>query len=299
MSAYTKTPKWIMQALMRGQFKPREARVLAYVVEMTVGYHRASLRATVTDVAAATGMHRTHVYPAIKGLLSAGALLEENGCFSVPDTAPTCTKTATDSAKKAPEPRTETATNVYQISRKREPKELQICTKTVQNAPVDACVSADWQVPKESIKERSKENSKESNHACALAREEVSEVVGPADPKSDDATESNAGPRYSKAFLVWWDAFPAGGPKRDRKQGKAKAFEVWRRHRLEALASHVMGALTEDLASSSWLDANGTYIPGPVPWLNKRRWLDDPASILRVVPLTGAPAIDPDAKYGW
>ncbi len=101
-------------------------------------------------------------------------------------------------------------------------------------------------------------------------------------------------PSYTAAFLAFWEAYPSS----ERKKAKAKAFEVWKRHRLtEAHVERLMAALSEDKAGDSWKRDAGAYIPAPAAWLNKKRWHDDPISLARVVPERSEQ--DRAAQYDW
>ena len=101
----------------------------------------------------------------------------------------------------------------------------------------------------------------------------------------------DTGPKYTGEFLAFWKAYPAS----DRKEGKAPAFGVWKRHRLSPTAiSCAMARLEEDKASRKWREESGRFIPGPAAWLNKKRWLDDPAP----APVPAA-SVNPEDKYKW
>lgn len=89
MHAYTKTPKWVWKALARGAFKPREAQVLAFVVDQVSGFNdRKGLRASTADIADATGIHPNHVRPTLKALIAKGALVENEYGFAPADEQP-------------------------------------------------------------------------------------------------------------------------------------------------------------------------------------------------------------------
>lgn len=74
---------------------------------------------------------------------------------------------------------------------------------------------------------------------------------------------------YSSSFIRFWDAWPAGHP---RKVNKPKCYEVWQRAGCEALVDHIVAHVTQLKGSEQWREQNGKYIPGPLVYLNQQRW---------------------------
>jgi hypothetical protein len=83
-------------------------------------------------------------------------------------------------------------------------------------------------------------------------------------------------------FQTWWKEYPSVGT---RKRGRAKCLRIWRRMKLEPIASHVLGALRRCKASQDWLKQGGQYIPGPEPWLNDTPWETEELLTGRVAPV--------------
>ena len=76
---------------------------------------------------------------------------------------------------------------------------------------------------------------------------------------------------YSPDFLAFWNAYPTR-----RRTKKPLAWKAWQKEcpPLDA----VLAALRWQVASDDWTRDGGEYIPGPVPYLNARRWEDEPAA---------------------
>lgn len=117
------------------------------------------------------------------------------------------------------------------------------------------------------------------------------EGEGDAPDESDVNSEKETG--YSKAFLVFWEAYPAS----HRKVGKADSWRVWRRHKLgPPRMDRLMAALEEDRASPDWVKNGGEFIPTPAAWLNKQRWLDDPRPVALAPPVATFPPPIPSQR---
>jgi len=81
--------------------------------------------------------------------------------------------------------------------------------------------------------------------------------------------KENGAPIYSVEFLEFWIAYPAV-----RKSKKGDAWKSWNR----LSSDDQLAALSTVTAfATSWL-ATDEFCPGPAPWLNQRRWEDDPKS---------------------
>jgi len=68
-------------------------------------------------------------------------------------------------------------------------------------------------------------------------------------------------------FVKFWAAYP-------RKVGKADALRAWKRHRPPI--EQVLAALKWQVASDSWTENGGEFIPHPASYLNAGRWEDEP-----------------------
>jgi len=66
-------------------------------------------------------------------------------------------------------------------------------------------------------------------------------------------------------FLRFWDSWP----QTQRKQGRAKCLQLWRRLRCEDVVDDILAHVEALKRSDSWL--NG-YDPMPATYLNQRRW---------------------------
>jgi hypothetical protein len=69
-------------------------------------------------------------------------------------------------------------------------------------------------------------------------------------------------------FSEFWAAWPAS----DRKQSKGKCLEVWRKQKIEGVASVVIDHIDAIKTSAGWTKNGGEFIPAPLVYLNQRRW---------------------------
>ena len=76
---------------------------------------------------------------------------------------------------------------------------------------------------------------------------------------------------YSEDFEAFWVAYPSL-----RKGKKGEAWKAWQKALKEGANPAVLIAKAREFAASNV--GRGKYCPGPAPWLNQRRWEDDPRS---------------------
>lgn len=309
--AYTKVPKWVSQAFIRGDLKPREARVVAYVVEVTRGFNRQVAPVTPAKVAEATGLRENHVRETLRSLFAAGWLFASDDGVGVPEFHP---KGEASEIPKQDQPGSQnrikadpkTGSFRSQIGINSIPKQDLFDPKTGSETGLNAANDAGPGNAKKTLKKTLKETLEEKTPAPpredAPSREPLPFEEGDPcpEPHPDDLPADDVGETFgSVAFKAFWDAYPAT----DRKKSKAKAWEAWQRYRLKpAQVARLMAALDVDKASASWAEGDGKFIPGPWPWLNKKRWLDDAPTLARVVPKAAAqaePAKNPTDKYAW
>jgi hypothetical protein len=95
----------------------------------------------------------------------------------------------------------------------------------------------------------------------------------------DDApeTETEAEEKTEKETELF-DFFWKSWPSHSRKVNKKGAEKIWERDRLDSMAGDVMAALEVWKRSESWTKNGGEFIPGPVVWLNQRRYEDTEAA---------------------
>jgi hypothetical protein len=81
------------------------------------------------------------------------------------------------------------------------------------------------------------------------------------------------GPTYDPDFLTWWAEYP-----RIRRTDKLAAHQKWlalkKSGHLLPL-SKMLAVLQAQKNSPEWLKDGGQFIPGPHPYLNKGRFLDE------------------------
>lgn len=93
----------------------------------------------------------------------------------------------------------------------------------------------------------------------ALAREEKrrEEEIPPQPPKGG-----------ALRFAEFWSSWPSS----ERKGGRAKCEEAWRRGRFDAEADVILAHVAAMGASETWRKDGGAFIPAPLVYLNGRRW---------------------------
>ena len=72
--------------------------------------------------------------------------------------------------------------------------------------------------------------------------------------------------------LPGFAAFWAAWPKNDKKSGKGKCLEAWRKAKAEAVTDTVLAHVERMKASPSWTKDAGQFIPMPITYVNQRRW---------------------------
>lgn len=69
-------------------------------------------------------------------------------------------------------------------------------------------------------------------------------------------------------FARFWATWPTN----DRKGGRAKCLELWRRARLETDAERIVAHVEAMKATAKWRESGGEFVPMPATYLNGRRW---------------------------
>lgn len=113
------------------------------------------------------------------------------------------------------------------------------------------------------------------NKLTLVAAEEASSFT--AEKENDGNTTKPLSPHnpgtplpQADGFDEFWKAYP----KCDRKVGKAKCLEIWKRDKLCRVKAKVMKAIESDKKSDTWTKDNGKWIPLPTTWLNRKRHED-------------------------
>lgn len=75
-------------------------------------------------------------------------------------------------------------------------------------------------------------------------------------------------PELVGGFDDFWKAYP-------RKDGKARALDLWKRQHLHAKAAAVMQHLNAIKHTEQWTQDGGRYIPHAGTYLSQRRYLDE------------------------
>jgi hypothetical protein len=78
---------------------------------------------------------------------------------------------------------------------------------------------------------------------------------------------------YDSDFLSWWEEYPAR-----RKSGKPKVYKKWlqlkKAGELPPLPEMIR-TLEKQKVSTDWIKNAGEFIPGPFPYLNQSRYIDE------------------------
>jgi hypothetical protein len=69
-------------------------------------------------------------------------------------------------------------------------------------------------------------------------------------------------------FVEFWLEYP-------RKDGKARAFDLWKRQRLHLQAEKVMAHLRAVKATDQWSKDGGRFVPHAATYLSQKRYLDE------------------------
>lgn len=77
---------------------------------------------------------------------------------------------------------------------------------------------------------------------------------------------------YSKGFESFWTAYPR---RNGVKSGKAPAYKIWQRKKLEPRAEEITRAVTRASLTEDWSKDNGRFIPMATTYLNQERWNDE------------------------
>lgn len=67
-NCYTKIPNDMLEAMFRLDISGNEMRIFLYIIRRTYGFHRDSAEISLTEIASAVGMKKTHVSNALKKL---------------------------------------------------------------------------------------------------------------------------------------------------------------------------------------------------------------------------------------
>ena len=70
-------------------------------------------------------------------------------------------------------------------------------------------------------------------------------------------------------FDAFWDAYPPGKRKVDRKG----CWRLWKRDDLDREAQAIMSALVRQKLDKDWTKSNGSYVPMPAVYLHQQRWI--------------------------
>jgi hypothetical protein len=112
--------------------------------------------------------------------------------------------------------------------------------------------------------------------------------------KSDPPANKNNG--HDPDFEAWWQEYPER-----RKTGKPKVYQKWRalkKGKKLLPLDQMLAILRAQKQSHDWTKDGGDYIPGPYPYLNQFKFLDE-----SIMATKAAPRADPNCPVcrgeGW
>ena len=98
-----------------------------------------------------------------------------------------------------------------------------------------------------------------SDQAKQIGRFLLKEREQEHDPDAPDAEQG---------FDQFWSSYP-------RKDGKARALDIWKRHRLGSKLEVIIAHLANIKQSPQWVDQGGRFVPHAGTYLSQRRYLDE------------------------
>lgn len=104
-------------------------------------------------------------------------------------------------------------------------------------------------------------------------RQEEEKPEPEEDPEEEPSKQPASKPKKltatEKRFNEFWAIYP-------RKIGKKKAFESWKRSKIDKdLHEKILEAVNKARLTEQWTKEKGRYIPNPATWLNQGRWDDE------------------------
>jgi len=243
---YTQVGNEIMEDVTREDFTKREYKMILWTIRNGYGFKREQSECdlNVTQIAADTGLDRSHVWKTIHLLNSKNVLMLGEGKVRFNRHADQwiMAKTATNEVwPKQPQTMAKTATN------KVRPKQPQHMAKLATNCGQNSLEHSgntlnDSGLP--SPKERKKE-------------------------KRNPHTPTNGGLSLDESFNQIWKIYP----KKVSKAVAKKAFQKIKPNK--ELFDTMKKAIELHSRSRDWTKENGKYIPHLSTWLNQERWEDE------------------------
>ena len=105
-------------------------------------------------------------------------------------------------------------------------------------------------------------NSNATSNASSNAQAMLKQCPSPSPSPIDKSI-------YSPSFEKFWSAYP-------KHEGKKKAFEAWKRVKVDTgRLAVILEAIDKQKKSEKWTTENGRFIPMPATWINQARWEDE------------------------
>lgn len=102
----------------------------------------------------------------------------------------------------------------------------------------------------------------------AKGEPKTSPLQAPSKPRQEQEQEQDKKENIPPGFALFWSCWPSS----DRKGGKGKCLEAWKKAKAEAIADQVVAHVERMKASRDWTKNGGEFIPGPATYLNQRKW---------------------------
>lgn len=97
---------------------------------------------------------------------------------------------------------------------------------------------------------------------------DVHAQVGREGKGREDITSRVDDANIPPGFASFWKTWPSN----DRKQAKGKCLDTWKKANREIDAAVILAHVEKMKLSNSWMKNDGEFVPGPLVYLNGRRW---------------------------
>jgi hypothetical protein len=124
-----------------------------------------------------------------------------------------------------------------------------------------------------------RERDRQRTSSVVSKRQHSSSSVTPSEASSESESDTGKHPHPKNGgedgFSEWWKTYP-------KKIGKGTALEAWKKLTQEERTLALEAAKRFSEAWAGAPEENLRFQVGPAPWLNQKRWTDDPAEWLRM-----------------
>lgn len=266
----------LYDAVLLYPFTARQLKVVMAIMRKTYGYNKKVDDLSAAQIAAASGLHRSHVTATLASLASLNVITKSSGVYGsivginknftswigweeVEDRLHRKPRHAEleqdDGAETAHDGCTELVHERCTESVQGVPNWYQTCTKTVQ---VDGTktVHTKYNLPKDNLQK---------------TKETVAAIAGDVSTAQVAARKQRRVVAMTAEQLARFERFYSAYPRKTHRKEAEKAFATLNPD--DVLLAEMLDALRRERAAGKHADRK--YIPHPASWLNGRRWLDE------------------------